>query len=87
MISMSVSLDVPNLADGVRFYTEAFGFSKTSEPIPGVVVLRAGPSEICLLEKKSGSVPAPGAQDTRRYEPDNRLQPMLGNPHAAEARR
>jgi hypothetical protein len=52
MISMSVSVDVPNLADGVRFYTEAFGFSKTSEPIPGVVVLRAGTAEICLLEKR-----------------------------------
>ena len=66
MISISVSVDVPNLVDGVRFYTEAFGFSKASEPIPGVVVLRAGTSEICLLEKKSGSVPAPGAQETRR---------------------
>jgi len=68
MISMSVSVDVPNMADGVRFYTEAFGFSKVSEPIPGVVVLRAGTSEICLLEKKAGSVPAPGAQGTRCYE-------------------
>src|SRR6186713_3078694 len=68
MISVSVSVDVPNMADGVRFYTEAFGFSKVSEPIPGVVVLRAGTSEICLLEKKSGSVPAPGTQETRRYE-------------------
>jgi len=68
MISMSVSVDVPNVVDGVRFYTEAFGFSKTSEPIPGVVVLRAGTSEICPLEKKSGSVPAPGAPETRRYE-------------------
>ena len=67
MISMSVSVDVPNMADGVRFYTEAFGFSKASEPIPGVVVLRAGTSEICLLEKKPGSVPAPGTQETRHY--------------------
>ena len=44
MISMSVSVDVANMADGARFYTESFGFSKVSEPIPGVVVLRAGTS-------------------------------------------
>ena len=46
MISVAVSIDVPNLADGVRFYSEAFGFSKTFEPVPGVAVLRAGASEI-----------------------------------------
>ena len=68
MISMSVSVDVPNLAEGVLFYSEAFGFAKTSEPIPGVAVLRAGAAEICLLEKEAGSVPALGAQETRRYE-------------------
>jgi predicted enzyme related to lactoylglutathione lyase len=68
MISVSVSVDVPNLADGVRFYAEAFGFSKVSEPVPGVVVLRAGASDICLLEKKPASVPALGTQDRRHYE-------------------
>jgi predicted enzyme related to lactoylglutathione lyase len=68
MISMSVSVDVPNLADGVRFYDEAFGVSRSSEPIPGVAVLRAGASEICLLEKEPGSAPAPGAHETRRYQ-------------------
>ena len=51
MISVSVSVDVPNLSDGVRFYTNAFGFSKVSEPIPGLAVLRAGTSEICLLRE------------------------------------
>ena len=39
MISVSVSVDVPNIEDGIRFYSEAFGFSKGAEPIPGVVVL------------------------------------------------
>jgi len=68
MISVSVSVDVPNLADGVRFYTNAFGFSKVAEPIPGLAVLRAGTSEICLLEKAPGSVPAPNTKETRHYE-------------------
>ena len=42
MISVSISIDVPNLADAVRFYASAFGFSKSAEPVPGVVVLTAG---------------------------------------------
>lgn len=68
MISVSVSVDVPNLADGVRFYSEAFGFSKSSEPVPGVAVLRAGAAEICLLEKTPGSSPSSHTKETRRYE-------------------
>jgi predicted enzyme related to lactoylglutathione lyase len=68
MISLSVSVDVPNLADGVRFYSNAFGFSKVAEPVPGVAVLRAGTSEICLLEKDAGSSPSICTQDKRHYE-------------------
>ncbi len=35
MVSVNISIDVPNLAEGVRFYSEAFGFSKLAEPVPG----------------------------------------------------
>ena len=68
MISVSVSVDVPSLADGIRFYTAAFGFTKIAEPIPGIVVLRNGDAEILLLEKPAGSKPALNTRDTRRYE-------------------
>jgi predicted enzyme related to lactoylglutathione lyase len=68
MISVSVSIDVPSLADGVRFYSEAFGFTKVAEPIPGLAVLRAGDSEICILEKAAGSAPSLRTEDKRRYE-------------------
>jgi len=68
MLSMSVSVDVPNLADGVRFYVEAFGFSKIAEPVRGVAVLRAGDHELCLLEKAPGTRPASGVQDQRHYD-------------------
>ena len=67
-LSVSVSIDVPNLARGMKFYSEAFGFMKVAEPVPGVLVMRAGASEICLLEKAAGSRPAPGTNDARRYE-------------------
>ena len=68
MVSVNISIDVPNLAEGVRFYSEAFGFSKLAEPVPGVAVMKLGAATICLLEKKAGSKPSPHALDVRRYE-------------------
>lgn len=68
MISMSVSIDVPNMAEGVRFYADAFGFTQVAAPVPGVVVMAAGDARICLLEKRAGSQPSPRTQDQRRYE-------------------
>ena len=67
-ITASVSIDVPNLAQGVAFYAAAFGFSKTSEPVPGVAVLRGLNIELCLLEKPAGSEPSPATKDQRRFE-------------------
>jgi predicted enzyme related to lactoylglutathione lyase len=64
----SVSIDVPNLAQGVAFYCAAFGFVKKSEPMPGLAVLQGLNIELCLLEKPAGSAPAPGTGDRRRYE-------------------
>ena len=68
MVSISVSIDVPNLGEGVRFYSEAFGFSQVAQPAPGVVVLKLGPTSICLLEKKSGTKPSPNTKDLRSYK-------------------
>jgi predicted enzyme related to lactoylglutathione lyase len=68
MISVSISVDVPNLAEGVRCYASALGLSKASEPVPGVVVLRGGNVEICLLEKRAGSKASSHTTETRRYE-------------------
>jgi len=68
MASVGISIDVPDLAEGVRFYSEAFGFAKAAEPVPGVVVMTAGGMTVCLLEKKPGSRPSPATNDLRRYE-------------------
>lgn len=67
-ITVSVSIDVPNLAEGVAFYCAAFGFSKKSEPVPGVAVLTGPGADLCLLEKPAGSRPSPETSDRRRYE-------------------
>jgi predicted enzyme related to lactoylglutathione lyase len=68
MASVSVCVDVPDLVEAVRFYCSAFGFSKSSEPVPGVVVLRAGDTDICLLAKRAGSRASNRTTETRHYE-------------------
>jgi predicted enzyme related to lactoylglutathione lyase len=66
--TVSISIDVPSLADGIAFYCAAFGFIKKFEPVPGVVVLGGLNVELCLLEKPAGSKPSPHTTDQRRYE-------------------
>ena len=67
-ITISISVDVPSLAEGVAFYCAAFGLSKKSEPVPGVAVLHGLNVELCLLEKPSGSKPSPNTVDLRKFE-------------------
>lgn len=67
MVSVSVSIDVPSLKEGLRFYSEAFGFEKVSEPFPGVAVLRADSAQLLLLARGAGSSPCPAAGITRDY--------------------
>lgn len=66
--TVSISIDVPTLAEGVAFYSGAFGFTMKYEPVPGVAVLEGLNMELCLLEKPAGSQPAPGTDERRRYE-------------------
>ena len=67
MMSISFSVDVPSLAEGIRFYGAAFGFEVSSRPVSGVAVLKSGPVTLCLLEKTEGTQPSPHTTDTRRY--------------------
>jgi len=67
-MSISFSVDVPVLAEGIRFYGEAFGFELNSAPAPGVAVLKAGDATLCLLAKKAGTQPSPHTTDRRRYD-------------------
>ncbi len=67
-ISVSISIDVPDLGKGLGFYRDAFDFEKIAEPYPGVAVLRAGKTEICLLEKRPGTPASPRTREKRHYE-------------------
>jgi predicted enzyme related to lactoylglutathione lyase len=68
MLSLEICIDVPDLERGVRFFGEAFGFSKVAEPYPGVALLKAGEAAVTLLQKAEGSRSAPGSGDSRSYE-------------------
>ena len=64
----SVTIDVPRIEDGLRFYRDALGLAEVARPIPTYVILDCGGSHVGLMEKAAGTVPAKGSGDVRRYE-------------------
>jgi catechol 2,3-dioxygenase-like lactoylglutathione lyase family enzyme len=62
-----VSIDVPAMAAGLEFYRDALGFQEVARPIDSYVILQCGDGRIGLMEKASGSKPAEGSDDVRRY--------------------
>lgn len=67
-MKVSVSVDVPSLEDGIRFYGEAFGFVESSRPHESYAVLASGDARIGLLAKPAESSPAKDCDDVRRYQ-------------------
>lgn len=66
-LSTHFSIDVPDLAAGLRFYGTVFGFTEVARPFPTLAVCDAGNATVCLHEKAAGTDPAPGSDDQRRY--------------------
>ena len=64
----SVTIDVPKLDDGLRFYRNALGLTEIARPIPIYAILTCGKAQIGLMEKAAGTKPAKGSDDVRRYE-------------------
>jgi predicted enzyme related to lactoylglutathione lyase len=64
----AVSIDVPNLEDGLKFYRDALSLPEVTRPMPTYVLLQCGDARIGLIEKSAGSKPAKGSDDVRRYE-------------------
>jgi predicted enzyme related to lactoylglutathione lyase len=67
-MKLSVSVDVPSLEDGIRFFGEAFGFVESSRPHESYAILMSGDVTIGLLAKSAGSSPAKDSDDVRRYD-------------------
>lgn len=66
-MKVTVSIDVPSIEEGLKFFGEAFGFVESSRPHPGYAILKSGESSIGLLAKPAGSSPANGSDDVRKY--------------------
>src|SRR5208283_2531918 len=64
-VDLLVNVDVPNLAEGIAFYTRAFGLTVTRRLGAEAVELGGLPVRLYLLQKAGGSIGA-GA-DPRRY--------------------
>lgn len=67
-MKVTMSVDVPSLDEGLKFFGEAFGFVETSRPHPGYAMLSAGEVTLGLLAKPAGSSPAEGSSDVRQYD-------------------
>jgi predicted enzyme related to lactoylglutathione lyase len=63
-----VSIDVPSLELGLRFYCNVFGFIERARPFPTMAMLDANNVTICMHEKASGSRSSSLGADPRRYE-------------------
>lgn len=66
--SVHVSIDVPKLDEGVRFYADVFGFVEKARPFPTMAILDANNMSVCMHEKAIGSRPSPASQEKRHYE-------------------
>lgn len=67
MVRVNISLDVPDLEAGLRFYGRVFGWKERARPFPTMAVLDAGNVTVCMHQKPAGTKPTP-AGDTRTYE-------------------
>jgi len=65
-MDLLINIDVPDLAEAVAFYTQAFGLAVTRRLGAEAVELSGLPARLYLLQKPGGSIGA--AKDPRRYD-------------------
>ena len=67
MPGLLINIDVPDLAAGERFYTEALGLTTARRFDDDIVELTGSDAPIYLIRKRAGSSIGPEAGDFRRY--------------------
>lgn len=67
MTQVHLSIDVPELDDGVDFYSRAFELEETSRPLPSLAILSAENAQLCIHAKPAGSQPTPRPGADRAY--------------------
>jgi predicted enzyme related to lactoylglutathione lyase len=65
-MDLLINIDVPDLAEAIAFYTQAFGLAVTRRLGAEVAELSGLPARVYLLQKPGGSIGA--AKDPRRYD-------------------
>ena len=66
--SVHLSIDVPDIEAGLRFYETVFGFVEVARPFSTMAILDANNLTVCVHEKSAGTKPSPNGTDVRRYE-------------------
>lgn len=66
--SVHVSIDVPSLEAGLRFYGAVFGFVETQRPFPTMAILDANNLTVCMHEKAAGTKSSASSGEVRHYE-------------------
>lgn len=66
-LQMRANVDVPDLDEGIRFYSGVFGFQPTRRLGDRFAELKSGTFVLDLLAKPAGSAAWPGATATREY--------------------
>ena len=61
--SVHVSIDVPDLEAGLRFYEAVFGFIEIARPFSTMAILDANNMTVCIHEKSAGTKPSPNGTD------------------------
>ncbi|MCA9680228.1 MAG: VOC family protein [Kofleriaceae bacterium] len=62
-----VSIDVPDLDAGLRFYGDVFGFVETARPFPTMAIVDANNVIVCMHAKPAGTRSSLAGADERRY--------------------
>lgn len=68
MPKLLVNIDVPDIEQGIAFYTQALGLEVGRRFDGGFVELVGADAPIYLLEKRAGTLSGPAGGDARRYE-------------------
>ena len=66
--SVHLSIDVPDLDAGLRFYGRVFGFVETARPFPSMAILDAKNLTVCMHAKPAGTPSSEASTDPRRYD-------------------
>jgi len=66
--SVHVSIDVPDLEEGLRFYASVFGFTEKARPFPTMAILDGNNVSVCMHAKAAGTKSSSHGAALRTYE-------------------